>query len=102
MARRTVTANDTLYIVSPLESPSAGNRHCALLTASLVDDTTGRAPLGALTVSLTKPLGVGASVRVVEPGVVVVSGKPQPAFVPQVAVTGEIDVTISAGGFCRS
>jgi len=99
MTRYAVAANDTVYTVSPLESPVAGNRHCALLTATLIDETTGRAPLAPLTVILTQPSGAGAVARIIEPARLVVTGKPQIVFVPTLATTAELALTIQGPGF---
>lgn len=99
MARAQVLDHDVLYTVSPLEAPTAADRHCAILVANISDETTGRAPRATVSVTLLAPLGAGLSVRVVEPGSLVVSGKPGRAFTPSLASTGTISVSLTAPSF---
>jgi hypothetical protein len=101
MARRAVEVDGRTYIVSPLETPGAGSRHCALLTVELSDETTGRAPRAPVSAMLTDPVPASAAVRFIEPGTAVVSGRAEIAFTPQLATTGRLGLSFSAPGFTR-
>jgi hypothetical protein len=99
MHRRPIEVDGQTYFVAPLESPAAGNRHCALLSVGLTDETTGRAPRAPVAVALTYPVTTGAVARLIDPGTVVVSGKPEAVLAPRLATTGRLDLRLTAPGF---
>jgi hypothetical protein len=101
MPRSQVVDHDMLYTVSPLEAPNAGDRDCAIFTANLNDETTGRPPRAAVSVALTAPQAAGLAARVVEPGLLVISGKLRRAFSPTLAVTGTLALELRAASFLQ-
>ena len=98
MTRRSLEVGGSVLTVSPLEPPTADCRRVALMTINVTDETTSRAPLAALSARLEAPLA-GALVRVVENGLVGVSGKPAAAFPTSFPVTDRIAVRLSAPRF---
>jgi hypothetical protein len=99
MARHTIHVDNTAITISPLEAPLAGERQSALLRIALLDETTGRAPLSNVSARLTDLSSAATSVRVVHQGLIGVAGRPSPAFLPQLATVGRIDLAIQAARF---
>jgi hypothetical protein len=98
MARRVIDLDDVPTTISPLEPPSAGRRHTAILTVTITDETTGRAPRAPLWAYLSRPLP-SASIRAVDAGVVGIEGKAAEAFSPTLAVSQTISLDIGAPRF---
>jgi hypothetical protein len=98
MARRIIDLDGVPATISPLEPPSAGGRHAAVLTVTVTDETTGRAPLAPLSACLSRPLP-SASIRAVDAGVVGIEGKAAEAFSPTLAVSQTISLDIDAPRF---
>lgn len=99
MTRRLIELDGVLEAISPLEAPAAGNRICALLRVNLVDETTGRAPRAAVFARITHPLNAGVSVRVIDSGLIGVSGRPNQAFPTLLGTFGRLDLEIGAPRF---
>lgn len=98
MARRFIDIDGTPVAISSLEPPSAGERHAAILTIAVTDETTGRAPKALVWTRLTAPLG-SASARAVDVGLVGVEGKPTEIFSPTLAPSQTISLDIGAPRF---
>jgi len=98
MARRIIDIDGVPVTISPLEPPSVGRRHAAILTVIVTDETTGRAPLAPVWADLSRPLP-SAGIRAVDAGVVGVEGKPAEAFSPTLAVSQTISLDIGAPRF---
>jgi hypothetical protein len=98
MARRIIDIDGVPVTISPLEPPSAGRRHAAILTVTITDETTGRAPRAPVWADLSRSLP-SASIRVVDAGVVGIEGKPAEAFSPTLAVSQTISFDIGAPRF---
>jgi len=98
MARRIINVDGVPITVSPLEPPSSGRRQAAILTVTVTDETTGRAPLAPVWADLSKSLP-SASIRTVDAGVVGIEGKPAEAFSPTLAVSQTISLDTGAPRF---
>lgn len=99
MSRRSVEVDGVATLISPLKPPMAIDRSCALMRIAVREETTNQSPLATLSARLIQPAGVGAAVRVVDSGLVGVSGRPGRAFSPTLASTGRIEVEIAAARF---
>ncbi|HEY4943552.1 MAG TPA: hypothetical protein VII56_19145 [Rhizomicrobium sp.] len=97
---RDIDVDGQRVTIAPLKSPRAGERHCALMRVAVIDETTGHAPLSNLEARLTQPVP-GASVRVLEGGLIGVEGKATRAFTPSLAATGSVALQIRARGFAE-
>jgi hypothetical protein len=98
MARRIIDVDGVPVTISPLEPPSAGRRHAAILTVTVTDETTGRAPLAPVWADLSRPLP-SAGIRAANAGVVGVAGEPAQVFSPTLAVSQTISLDIGAPQF---
>ena len=98
MARRVIDVDGAPVTVSPLEPPSAGGRRAAILTVTVTDETSGRAPLAPVWADLSTSLP-SASIRMVDAGMVGVEGKPAELFSPTLAASQTISLDIGAPRF---
>lgn len=98
MARRIIDVDGVPVTVSPLEPPSAGRRHAAILTVTVTDESTGRALLAPVWADLSRSLP-SASIRTVDAGVVGVEGKPAEVFSPTLAASQTVSFNIGAPRF---
>jgi hypothetical protein len=77
MARRIVTNNGVLYTISPDNDAPLAARTQAIVSALLVDEITGQAPGGAVTISAAEP---GFQPRIAADGLVGLTGIPISRF----------------------